>query len=142
MFTVMINLRWSSQMMLVLLKNRSSLSILQVSMIEPFVSSGIYASAEKGDRNENKTAYQMIQGTYEGTDADEYGESGPELSFNNANYTSNNGDIGINGNYGRIHPRVETNSDQFTVTVTDSQGNETNQVINLSFYNVDTKQHS
>ena len=105
----------------------------------PFVSSGIYASAEKGDRNENNTAYQMIQGTYEGTDADGYGTTGPELSFNNANYTSDNGDIGVNGNVWSYTPKSETNSDQFTVTVTDSQGNETNQVINLSFYHVDTE---
>ena len=81
----------------------------------------------------------MIQGTYEGTDADEYGTSGPQLSFDDANYTSNNGDIGVNGNAWSYTPKVETNSDQFTVTVTDSQGNETNQVINLSFYHVDTE---
>ena len=108
---------------------------------KPLVSSGIYASAEKGARNENNTAYQMIQGAYLATDTDTTTNTySPVLLYSGGSNGPANGTVsaGVN-NIWSYTPTNPTNNDQFTVSVRDNEGNETEQVINLSFYHVDTE---
>ena len=107
---------------------------------KPLVSSGIYASAEKGARNENNTAYQMIQGAYLATDTDTTANTySPVLLYSGGSNAPANGTVSAGVNTWSYTPTNPTNNDQFTVSVRDNEGNETEQVINLSFYHVDTE---